>query len=1123
MTGIEKVAFDLGRVVIVQAAKLWLGAHQKKSNEKNDLIHLIGLQIPGLSAQRSLKRELDSIGDRVGERLTVLIQREFRDVDEAEVNAAILAVIDVVTESEISDRDLFDLDVDAHKLAKSLRRRYPSAPIRAGLSQSASLLYDRMLDDVCLSLVQIVTNLPVFSGRAHKEELERLRDISFKLGLILERTPITSLDAPAGAEHDKDFERTYLRRISTDLDRLELFGIRMRDHEMRPTLTVAYLNLSASDETKFSGPVQQVRRSRRRLKMNDLVSWTDSAADRGAVQTVRVPAILSQSGRTLIRGEAGHGKTTLLQWLAVCAARRQFVEELEAWNGCVPFFIRLRHWTEGELPGPEHFVSHFSASLGATEPKLWAHRVLSSGKALLLVDGVDEVASVNRKKVRSWLGDLLGTYPDIRVVVTSRPAAATHKWLSEQSFMSVHLHPMTPADVNIFVDRWHEAVKRNDSLPCAPELLPEYRRALMAHLAGRPKLRELATSPLLCAMLCALNLDRRKQLPQERLELYRAALDMLIERRDAERGLAQFSLDPTGKVSVLQNLAWRLSMNGRSELAKEEAEQYADKRLTSMPNASVGGREVVQHLVERSGVIREPVGGRIDFIHRTFQEYLTAKEVADEDYVGDLISKAHLDQWWHVVVMAAGHANTPQRVQLLNGLLGRSENEKQNRRRLRLLAVACQETAPTIPPEVLPALDAALEKVVPPKGVNEVGSLAQIGERLLNHLPQSLSGLSSAQAEATVRTVALVNGDAALRTLSSYSCDQRRGVQRELLTAWRYFDEVEYAKRVLADAPLLNGSITVDDRTVKCVSYLKHVTRLHVQLRKASLEELVGLNGIDSIELLGRESVDLSLLPTAGLRVLSIPLATEYLNIHALSSAAGLSSLFLGSRAELSESNFLASLEKLDSLSLGSVAEGLSLANLHGLENLKSLYLRNARNVALDLSSLSSLGDLELHSACASLIKTLGRDSRISSLLVSEPLEQIDLRQLDGMRLRDLQLFSCDVKNFDSLLGHEDLQVVSLVSCEGISSFAVLNELPNLRLLDIRGMEDVFDEKTLTAGQYQIVTDNVRLVEKLAAFPDVRERIFVVNEPRDSKGRVIRTRFYHAPSERYGARQGRIW
>nr|WP_309114128.1 hypothetical protein [Saccharothrix sp.] len=100
-----------------------------------------------------------------------------------------------------------------------------------------------------------------------------------------------------------------------------------------------------------------------------------------------------------------------------------------------------------------------------------------------------------------------------------RPAAADQRWPADEGFGSVVLDQMNPNDVRTFLRRRHEAARDADSLPCAPEDLPEAERRLLRQLGNRPHLRALTASPL----LCALNLGRASELPQSRMELYRAA------------------------------------------------------------------------------------------------------------------------------------------------------------------------------------------------------------------------------------------------------------------------------------------------------------------------------------------------------------------------------------------------------------------------------------------------------------------------------------------------------------------------------------------------------------------------------------------------------------------------
>jgi predicted NACHT family NTPase len=231
-------------------------------------------------------------------------------------------------------------------------------------------------------------------------------------------------------------------------------------------------------------------------------------------------------------------------------------------------------------------------------PTEWVHRQLLSGSAILLVDGVDELTSGQRNKVRTWLRAQLGLYRDIRVVVTSRPTAITPKWLATEKFRSVVLEPMNPTDVQVFLQRWH------------PDDVPKHERSLLAQLQARAHLRAFARNPLLCAMLCALNLDRKAKLPRDRLALYSAALDMLLERRDSDRGVAVgVQATSAEKLVLLRALAWWLNENSRTQMTRDQALNRLRDRLPGMPTMHDDAETLLEHLVQRSGVIRQPTLG----------------------------------------------------------------------------------------------------------------------------------------------------------------------------------------------------------------------------------------------------------------------------------------------------------------------------------------------------------------------------------------------------------------------------------------------------------------------------------------------------------------------------------
>ena len=147
---------------------------------------------------------------------------------------------------------------------------------------------------------------------------------------------------------------------------------------------------------------------------------------------VAVDTALADAHRLLICGQAGSGKTTLLQWIAVKAATKSFEGPLSHWNGGLPFYIRLRHYVQSGLPRPEAFPGFVAPAIADTMPKGWVHAVLKSERAIVLIDGVDEIPAFQREDVSTWLKDLAETYPAARFIIASRPHAIEEGWMDHE-------------------------------------------------------------------------------------------------------------------------------------------------------------------------------------------------------------------------------------------------------------------------------------------------------------------------------------------------------------------------------------------------------------------------------------------------------------------------------------------------------------------------------------------------------------------------------------------------------------------------------------------------------------------------------------------------------------------
>ncbi|MEV0821780.1 NACHT domain-containing protein [Nonomuraea rubra] len=1004
---LETAALKVGTAVGERAMRAWLTSRSAGESSRLPLVELMRTRLPDQLVRRKAQRQLDDIADAVTARVMKLCGHEFPGLGDEDREVVLAEIQHTLTLADLSDGALLAADADPVRLARGLRR---SLPAPGDLDEGQSRLYDVVLDECCDCLVRVVRHLPEFQPRAAAETLSRLSGLGEQLAAMLARLPVRTLEAPDGTDRDAAFAHRYLEHVSRTLDNLELLGVRVERFRPRTPLSVAYISLSVTAVQAAGAHV----------------AWHDSPDEPA---TMRVESALGQGRRMLLRGEAGGGKSTLLRWLAITAARGGFEGELADWNGCVPFLVKLRSYADRELPRPEQFLDLTAGALAGLMPAGWAHRQLASGRALLLIDGVDELTGSQRRAIKPWLRGLLAAFPTIRVLVTSRPSAASSSWLEEEGFAPAFLERMTPADTRALVEHWHEAIRSSADLPCPAEQLPVVQARLLSHLESAPHLRALAATPLLASMLCALNLDRASQLPPDRMGLYAAALEMLLERRDAERAIPSYGevhLNRQQKIQVLQELAWQLSVTNRVELAKPAALAWASRVVATMPRLRATGAQVLDYLLERSGVIREAAEGRIDFVHRTMQEYLTARAAAEVGDVEPLVSNAHRDQWREVVVMTAGHANGPLREELLGGLLSRIAAEPRRARRLKVLVCACLETLPSVPERLPEAVDRCLDDLVPPRDTTAARSLAPAGQVVLDRLPADLSGLSPAVALACARTAQLINGPAALDLLAGYAADER--VQHELVRSWRYFEPRAYARRVLSAMETLPRLNVVTAGQLEAVRELPPQQHIVISARVKDLSPLLA----------HRES----------LIELHLSNVVDKAELRTLSRLSALTDLTVSGVTTI---DFLTGLRNLSFLQLAEVPRLSDFTLLSGLDRLRALHITEAASLTAweALPPLDRLRELSLSGTplLVSARDVVERAPHVRDLVLGDRENIADLDSLSRLTLEALVLWQVPwLDDLSPIAGCRTLRSLQLAGTS-VRDLSPLAQLPRLRTL----------------------------------------------------------------------------
>ncbi|MEF9902073.1 NACHT domain-containing protein [Streptomyces hirsutus] len=598
-------------------------------------------------------------------------------------------------------------------------------------------------------------------------------------------SPVRVVRRPVRPKVEPSFVERYLNYVAERHSQLTVVGLDLsRPERARWPLDAAYLSLELAERPE---------------------GWPAGGeeADRPPVMVKRAESALADCRRVLLRGLAGSGKTTLLQWLAVATARDELPEELAGWRGQIPFVLPLRTLVRrGPLPGPHDFLSAVGTPLAASQPEGWADGVLARGEALVLVDGIDEVPQEQRGATRDWLEQLLAAYREAHFVVTTRPSAVPEGWLASSRFTELSVRPMSTADIGVFVGRWHTAARHSTATEAERAQLHDLEAALQVTVRAQRDLAQLSSTPLMCALICALHRDRRGHLPHSRMELYEAALSMLLVRRDLERSIdvpEGIQLTEHQSIQLLQRLAYWLIRNRQTEMDRATALALVSDALPAMQAVAEQGTadQVLTHLVGRSGLLRQPTMDAFDFIHRTFQDYLGAKAAIEAHDFPLLVNNAHDDQWEDVIRMAVAHARPAESADLLRRLVKRGDAESEHRSRLHLLAAASLQYATEIDPDARRLVEQRARHLMPPRSQEEAEELAALGPGILDLLPgpQSLEG---DEVGPVIRTAAAIGGDHGYAFLQRFAQALPADTPpSSIVGGWENFEADEYARDIL--------------------------------------------------------------------------------------------------------------------------------------------------------------------------------------------------------------------------------------------------------------------------------------------------------------------------------------
>ena len=443
---------------------------------------------------------------------------------------------------------------------------------------------------------------------------------------------------------------------------------------------------------------------------------------------------LSNHKKFVLLGQAGSGKSTLVNYITLCLSGEKLGETdfntaalaKSGWKlpALMPIRVILRDYAVRGLPIKQSLWKFIEAelkriddSLTAYAPQLEHHLKQKGG--LLLLDGYDEVPEANkrREQLKKAIQNFHAHFPKVRIVVTTRPYAYENNpaW-QIPGFSYATLLNFTPDQISEYVQRWYKAVAETDPT-LQTEHAATYTKQLQSEVGknGKKGVRELAERPLLLTLICSLHRAwGGRPLPSKRHELYEASVKLLLDLWERpkmvtdEQGhevrigpdLGELGIDDTDKIrDALNQVAYTVHA---AQLENENLKETADipeyllthALIDSHPAKEIPYIRVAAYLKDRTGLIIDQGPSKNEskqigeqphiytFPHRTFQEYLAACYLLAEKRPRDIahLAREERTKWQEALLLSVGRNNSKHDVwRLVSELCPDDwENEKIN-------------------------------------------------------------------------------------------------------------------------------------------------------------------------------------------------------------------------------------------------------------------------------------------------------------------------------------------------------------------------------------------------------------------------------------------------------------
>jgi HEAT repeat protein len=476
----------------------------------------------------------------------------------------------------------------------------------------------------------INTAVESIRGRLKKSNLDKLVDFIDGGKLV----DLMDKHMPGYFFDEYEKFNTYFKAMKEDFEKIK--DVTAIGQRQTIQLEEIYVSLKVSQtqslvEPEIPDEIKAEIKSRGKPHDEEMAAW-EAAHMVKHERVMDADKAVDEFPRLVMVGAPGAGKTTLLKHLALKTCKKNLDQKEHV---LVPIWITLRELVQCESHCLRDYIDTVFEKYKFPNAKESVEKDLGEGKCLLLLDGFDELATLeNQNKVASDIQDFIRQYPRCRMAITSRIAGYRDQL---NGFTKLEVMEFDEKQVVTFIKNWFGGPHKSKA------------RSMTKAVKENESIGKLAKNPLMISIISIIY-EEDRELPQRRVELYKRAAEVLLSRWDKQKQFEnKYKADQ--KEFILKKLAIDNHTHQRRVMKEGTVLSMIHRHAAQIGLEEKEAKRFLEEIWQRSYLLRQIALQEYDFLHLSFQEYFTALELKNREKGMDIIIENITDPWWEEPVL----------------------------------------------------------------------------------------------------------------------------------------------------------------------------------------------------------------------------------------------------------------------------------------------------------------------------------------------------------------------------------------------------------------------------------------------------------------------------------------